>query len=474
MGKGTKTELTVIDFTKFSVAQLPELKGKKEEIASIIKANPIVEIVDNATYESAKKSRTAVKTLRTGLEKEQKDVKKKIKELVLDVVDKEYDTLVLGVKSAEQSRQEPIDVWEEKKEQERQEKAHLEQERIDGIKSKISIFFMDWSAKIGSLQFADLENFEAEFKKSIEDYNRNELQEFEVLFDDSLSNLTYMFSEKKANLIAQEKIRIDNLVIEEKNSENRKIQSWQNTWNANINSLVFDDISDVKKSFRQSKLEFLKHYTTEYDEIYSSTEKRLHSQIEFISKAEEQRIAKEKFDKDKADFEAKQLEAKFQERKKYLIELGMIDDEKERLVFQDYELKYSHIKQFNEPNWNEIIEFIHQKISESKSEKEFQEEPISGGVYVGPSKVVSNIYNPADVSDTEVVFEDVSQKSVEPIVEFDLPKEEDSVIYSGVYKNLTEDFASFELKFFIKDLPKFEHLTLKEFLKDFNIPTKKQ
>lgn len=55
MAKEQKTELAVIDFTKFSVAQLPELKGKKEEIASIIKANPIVEIVDNATYESAKK-----------------------------------------------------------------------------------------------------------------------------------------------------------------------------------------------------------------------------------------------------------------------------------------------------------------------------------------------------------------------------------------------------------------------------------
>ena len=88
MAKAQKQELAVIDFTQFSVAQLPELKGKKEEIASIIEANPIVEIVDNATYESAKKSRTAVKTLRTGLEKEQKDVKKKIKEHVLDVVDK--------------------------------------------------------------------------------------------------------------------------------------------------------------------------------------------------------------------------------------------------------------------------------------------------------------------------------------------------------------------------------------------------
>jgi hypothetical protein len=72
MATTKKQELAVIDFTQFSVAQLPELKGKKEEIASIIEANPIVEIVDNATYESAKKSRTAVKTLRTSLRKNRK------------------------------------------------------------------------------------------------------------------------------------------------------------------------------------------------------------------------------------------------------------------------------------------------------------------------------------------------------------------------------------------------------------------
>lgn len=320
MAKTQTKEVAVIDFEKFSVAQLPELQGKKEEIKGIIEANPVVEIIDNASYELAKKSRTAVKTLCTGLEGEQKTVKKRIKEFVLDAVDKEYDTLVLGARSALKERQEPITAWEDKKEQERLEKARLEQERIDGIKTKISVFFMDWSAKIGSLQFANLENLELEFKKSIEDYNRNELQEFEVLFDDSLSNLTYMFSEKKANLVAQEQIRIDNLLIQEKNAENSRIQEWQRTWNANIDTLTFDDVKDVKSVLVKSKLANLKHYSAEYNEIYISTEKRLNSQIELISKAETQRIAQEKFQKEKAEFEAKQLEAKFQERKKFLVD----------------------------------------------------------------------------------------------------------------------------------------------------------
>ena len=55
-----KNEVAIFDVKKFSIAQLPELQNKKEEIAAIIEANPIVEIVDTETYEQAKKSRTAV------------------------------------------------------------------------------------------------------------------------------------------------------------------------------------------------------------------------------------------------------------------------------------------------------------------------------------------------------------------------------------------------------------------------------
>ena len=322
-----KQELAVIDFTQFSVAQLPELKGKKEEIASIIEANPIVEIVDNATYESAKKSRTAVKTLRTGLEKEQKDVKKKIKEHVLDVVDREYDTLVLGVKTAEQSRQEPIDVWEEKKEQERQEKARLEQERIDGIKAKIKFFSDSWTENINNLKFSEIAEVSKLFGSVVDLFDKKSLEEFDVLFDREASNLAQLMQNKISTLQEQEQIRIDNLLIQEKNAENTRIQEWQRVWNANIDSLSFSDITDVKSVLVKSKLADLKHYVSGYEEIYLSTEKRLHSQIEFVSKAEEQRIAQEKLEQDKKKFEEQQAEAKFQERCKRLTEAGSVYSE---------------------------------------------------------------------------------------------------------------------------------------------------
>jgi len=360
MAKAQKQELAVIDFTQFSVAQLPELKGKKEEIASIIEANPIVEIVDNATYESAKKSRTAVKTLRTGLEKEQKDVKKKIKEHVLDVVDREYDTLVLGVKTAEQSRQEPIDVWEEKKEQERQEKARLEQERIDGIKAKINEFRDTWSQAFDLIKFENLEECEAKFTESLELVNgaRSEFQEFEVLFDRVVGDLLGKFADKTKTLTEQEQIRIDNLLIQEKNAENNRIQEWQRTWNANIDTLSISDIADIKSVLAKSKLADLKHYVSGYEEIYLSTEKRLYSQIEFVSKAEEQRIAQEKLVQEKKEFEEKKAEAKFKERKNILFDEGYWEIFFRAEANENNEIAKSKLVAYSEDEFDKFLDAV--------------------------------------------------------------------------------------------------------------------
>lgn len=372
MAKAQKQELAVIDFTQFSVAQLPELQGKKEEIASIIEANPIVEIVDNATYESAKKSRTAVKTLRTGLEKEQKDVKKKIKEHVLDVVDKEYDILILGVKASEQSRQEPIDVWEEKKEQERQEKARLEQERIDGIKAKINEFKRNWESKIFELVFNNCQSLKEDLAITENEFDRVSLAEFDVLFDREVSYLKDLLNSKIKTLTEQEQIRIDNLLIQEKNAEQSRIQEWQRVWNANIDSLSFSDIADVKSVLVKSKLADLKHYVSGYEEIYLSTEKRLHSQIEFVSKTEEQRIAQEKFEKEKKDFEEKQAEVKrkeeeankiLEEAKNPIEEVEVVSEEVVELSSLETEIQDVEFEpiSFNLPKtetWDSIEEYF--------------------------------------------------------------------------------------------------------------------
>jgi hypothetical protein len=343
-----KQETEIMDLSKFRSEYLPELQGKKETIAEVIKVNPIKDVEDIASYEEMKKSRTAVKTLRTGLEKESKEVITKLKVIVIDSVKKEYDLLINDVRSAEDERQAKVDSWEQKKEQERQEKLRLEQERIDNIKREINDYVASWKDVFNLMKVDLVQEVSNNFYESHTALDVAYFQEFDVLLQREILSLSELLESKIKTLLEQEQIRIENLMLEEKNNENERIQEWQRTWTANIYSLSFDHIASAKSYLVKSKLTNLKHYVSAYEEIYLSTEKRLHSQIEFVSKAEEQRIAQEKFTKEQAEiaennriaqekfqkekkeFEEKQAEAKRKEEARLeaeAIDLNVIDNQ---------------------------------------------------------------------------------------------------------------------------------------------------
>jgi len=213
--KTESTELQVFNLEKFSIAQLPEFQAKKDEIGAVISLNPIVEIIDNSTYELAKKSRTAVKTLRTGLEKEQADVKRKIKANILDVVDKEYDQLVLDVKKQESDRQTPITTYEAEAELKRQEKARIEQQRIDGVKKEIEDYTSQWKTAINLMTFDSIAKVSAEFLESYTSFDTTILQEFEALFPVKIEELSQLLSDRTVSLTNTENARLEIIRLEE-------------------------------------------------------------------------------------------------------------------------------------------------------------------------------------------------------------------------------------------------------------------
>lgn len=264
-----RNKLAVIDFTKFDIQQLPELQGKKEEIKKVIKENPVVKVTDNASYELAKKSRTAVKTLRTSLEKEKKEVNDRIKKSVLEVVANEYDSLISDVKNDENARQEEVSAWEGKKEQERLEKLRLEQERVDGIKKSIGDFRLDNERTVESMVFQDIDAIKSVFEERVANFDRASLAEFEVLFDDTVAYLDNLLNARIATLTEQENIRIAQIELAK---ERERIEAEQ---------------------------------------------KRI---------AEEQRIAQENFLREKREFEEKQLKLRTESRIKQLTDLGIHED----------------------------------------------------------------------------------------------------------------------------------------------------
>jgi hypothetical protein len=329
-----KQEVAVIDFTKFSIQQLPELQGKKEEIKSIVKANPIVEVTDNASYELAKKSRTAVKTLRTGLEKEQKEVNSRIKKNVLEIIADAYSSLIEELKIDEYARQEPITIWETKKEEERLEKIRLEEERVSGIKNRISQFTRRWEDIISVMTFHEIELVRKDFEKETAEYDAKSLEEFEILYFDELSSLGTFFSQKSAVLVAEETNRLEQVRLAKERAENEReikirnqIQSWYNNWSATIDALSFFNHSGYFDDFKNEKTLDCQEFQSDYAEKRTLLIQKFESKIALLQQIEDNRIASEKLAKEKADFEIKRLDIRFNlVRKKELAEIGLLEE----------------------------------------------------------------------------------------------------------------------------------------------------
>lgn len=405
-----KTEL--LNLEKFSVAQLPELQGKKEEIKAVIDANPIVKIVDTETYEAAKKSRTAVKTLRTGLEKEQKDVKRKIKERVLDVVDKEYDSIVSDVKTEENIRQQEVDIWEEEIENRRKEKIRLEQERVDAIKKILSDYSDEWKVKFSNLVFADIETISAEFYESYTNFDATVLKEFEPLFPKKVEELTEILNNKT------------NTLTETESANSKKaIGEFYVAWGSKLNFMSYESAEATLEAFKnQNKLvlsipEFQEEYNTKFLEIEKQLTEKAKSLLDAklaadkLEKEQKQLAVQEqkaqaerdKFAKEKADFELeKQKEQKKSEhqlkvdgRIQQLVDLGLKFDFQDTFVGHDFFVAVLDIKTYDDEKWNDLVSKIETKISTPVEE-------------VVPEVV--------DVKNIEVVTDPVNESLVEKLI----------------------------------------------------------
>jgi hypothetical protein len=322
-----KQEQNLIKLDEFNIQQLPELQNKKQEVSAKLEQFKYVEIKDNTTYEEAKKSRTGARTLRTDLQKEQKAVEKKIKDHVLVPVKNAYDELIDSVLPIENKQQEEVSRWEEIKEQERQEKARLEQERVDGIKAKIKEFGDVWEQAFSLMKYENIEECKKTFKESVDVVDVKELEEFEILFTDKVSDLRAKLDSTITLLTTEEELRLERerlaQIQAEQNRVNAiktKIDSWEKNWLYVINSLEFRNISVTQNEFETQTSLDCQELQSEYAEKRNQIQELLSAKVSQLKEAEEQRIERENFLKEKAEFEAKQVEAKFQERKKFLID----------------------------------------------------------------------------------------------------------------------------------------------------------
>jgi hypothetical protein len=359
-----KEELQVFNLDNLNPALLPELATFKEIQLKVVEDNPFIAITDTASRDLAKKYRTARKTARTDLEKQDKlisskfnDAKTKAKSYIAELIDISLP--------GEKKQQEEIDRDEEFLQLQRKEKARVEQQRIDNIKKEIEDYVAEWKNIFANMTFGTIEKVGADFLESYTTYDLTVLEEFESLFPKEIDDLTSILNNYTMHLTNTENARLEKVRLEEEAKE---------------------------LAIMKAEIE---------------AEKKRAADVEVKAKAE-----KEQFEKEKAEFEEnKRIEKQKSEyqlkvdgRISQLTDLELKFDFQSTFVGFDFFIDILDIKTYDDEKWNALI----LKIEDVKSTP--LAETVKGIVEGHAIELIQNL----DLSD-----------AVEPTANvcYDLPKE---------------------------------------------------
>ena len=201
-------EVQVFSLDNLNPALLPELATFKEIQLKVVEDNPFVVITDTASRDLAKKYRTARVSARTALQGQDKlisskfnDAKTKAKSYIAE--------LIAYTQPGELEQQKEIDRDEAEAEFKRQEKARLEQQRIDNIKKELEDYVAQWKADFNIMSFESIEKVFADFLESYTTYDLTVLEEFEPLFPSKIEELTQYLYSKTYSLTEAENTRLE-------------------------------------------------------------------------------------------------------------------------------------------------------------------------------------------------------------------------------------------------------------------------
>lgn len=197
----------LITLDSLKAKNLPELQGLKDKQLELVKECPFVEIIDNSTYELAKKHRTALVKGRTSLESQDKLIASKLTSFRKEVKSV-TDELISITLPHEEKQQEEVKRFEQIKENERLERERLENERIEKIKSTISDFESCCYALISQMTFQNAKETKETLDKHFSiDYDA---QEFDILYQQAKNRVQSQFDLKHSEVIEKENQRVEN------------------------------------------------------------------------------------------------------------------------------------------------------------------------------------------------------------------------------------------------------------------------
>lgn len=189
------------------VSMLPELQGWKEKQEAIVLENPFINIVDNKTYEEAKKARTTLVSARTTIEKQDKLIASKLK----DVRTKAGDfssKLVQITLPHEEKQQDEVRRYEALKEAERLAKEKADQERKDALQLRIELIYQKEKSKVDTLTFENIVAIGLDLELNLFQ-NDEDFEEFDLQFASKIQLLKQQLEDKIQVLTDKENQRIE-------------------------------------------------------------------------------------------------------------------------------------------------------------------------------------------------------------------------------------------------------------------------
>jgi len=230
MAKSTKS--TPVELMTIDPKNIKELSGWEVKQNELVKNHPFVKITDNETYEEAKKNRTALRTGRTDIQKQDTSIGSFFREL-RSKTKKIADSLIDITKPHEDKQQAEIDVWEAKKAEEKAEKERIEQERIDAIKKVISDCDQNITEVIDGMTFETIKESRDKCVDFIAIAGKTEFEEFDVLFED---------------MVERQQKNINETIERLKKAEEQRLQQLKESRVAKINELKLAGMELISKA----------------------------------------------------------------------------------------------------------------------------------------------------------------------------------------------------------------------------------
>ncbi len=213
------------ELLKLDPNNLVELDQWETKLKTLVDENPFIEITDKKTFDEAKKRRTALKSGRTEVQKQDGLIATFLNNFRKSTKAKN-EMLVSIVQPHEDKQQIEIDRFQAILDKEKEEKERLENERIDGIKNRIDDCKKQFQSIIDHLVFENIDSAIQDFKNYYQScIDENDFQEFDFLFVESAEQLEKEFH-----------FKIDDVKIK----ESQRIQNLQNDRERIINKMIID------------------------------------------------------------------------------------------------------------------------------------------------------------------------------------------------------------------------------------------